>query len=586
MPACHDEGNTTLETSDGTRRILLMGNPNVGKSVFFSRLTGVKVVTSNYPGTTVGFSSGLMQLGEETVEIIDVPGTYTLEPTSEAEEIAARLLDSGDVIINVVDATNLERNLYLTLQLLEKQVPMIIALNMWDDTGHRGIHVNLEKLRGLLGVPIVPTVAVSGQGIKELVDNITVASSPEIATRTNDERWTAIGKIIEQVQQVTHRHHTWRERLEDASVHPVAGILIALLIMAATFTVIRFIGEGLINYLLDPLFNTLWMPVLTWIGDFLGNSGFLNDVLIGKLVLGEINFVESLGLLTTGLYVPFAMVLPYILSFYLVLGILEDTGYLPRLAILVDTIMHRLGLHGYAIIPTMLGLGCNVPAIMATRILESKRERFIAATLISIAVPCTALQAMIIGLVGAHGIQYIAIVYGTLFIVWVILGIILNKMTKGFSPELLIEIPPYRLPPWKTVFSKLGTRASGFLKEAIPIILGAVLVINMLYFLGIFDAIADFAAPVVTGLLGLPKEAVTAIVVGLLRKDVALGLLAPLSLTAGQLVVGSVVMAMSFPCIATFAVLIRELGTLNMLKSAAIMIVASLLVGGLLNLVL
>ena len=248
--------------------------------------------------------------------------------------------------------------------------------------------------------------------------------------------------------------------------------------------------------------------------------------------------------------------------------------------------MHRLGLHGYAIIPTLLGFGCNVPAVLATRILESKRERFIAATLISIAIPCAALQAMIIGLVGEQGGQYVAIVYGTLFVVWIILGIILNRVVKGFSPELLIEIPPYRLPSWRAVLQKLWMRVYGFLVEAIPIILGAVLVINILYILRVFDAIANFTAPVVTGLLGLPKEAVTAIVIGFLRKDVALGMLAPLGLTAEQLVVGSVVLAMFFPCIATFVILLRELGMVNMLKSAAIMICVALITGGLLNLIL
>ena len=234
----------------------------------------------------------------------------------------------------------------------------------------------------------------------------------------------------------------------------------------------------------------------------------------------------------------------------------------------------------------MLGLGCHVPAILSTRILESKRERLIAATLISIAIPCAALQAMIIGLVGEHGGQYVAIVYGTLFIVWIILGVILNHTVKGFSPELLIEIPPYRLPSWQTVLQKLWMRVYGFLLEAVPIILGAVLVINILYFFGVFDAIANFTAPVVTGLLGLPKEAITAIVIGFLRKDVALGMLAPLGLTAGQMVGGSVVLAMFFPCIATFVVILKELGVVNLLKATGVMIIAALAVGGILNLIL
>lgn len=248
--------------------------------------------------------------------------------------------------------------------------------------------------------------------------------------------------------------------------------------------------------------------------------------------------------------------------------------------------MHWLGLHGYAIIPTLLGLGCNVPAVLATRILESKRERFIASTLVSIAVPCAALQAMIFGLVGERGGQYVAIVYGTLFVAWVILGIILHHAVKGFSPELLIEIPPYRLPPWHIVLQKLWMRVYGFLAEAIPIILGAIVVINMLYSLRVFDAIASFTAPVVTGLLGLPKEAVTSLIIGFLRKDVALGMLAPLALTANQLVVASVVLAMFFPCIATFVVLLRELGVVNMLKSAGVMILAAFITGGILNLIL
>jgi ferrous iron transport protein B len=581
---CHGVKSNTSQRSD-ISKILLVGNPNVGKSVIFSRLTGVQAIASNYPGTTVSYTRGSMKLGEEVAEVIDVPGTYTLEPTCEAEEIALSMLDTGDVVINVVNATNLERNLYLTLQLLERDIPVVVALNMWDDTKHRGINIDLDKLGELLGVPVIPTVAVASQGIKELVESIPKATSPNTPARSRDERWATIGSIIDQVQQVTHRHHTWFERLEDASVRPLTGGIIALAALAGAFLVIRFIGESLIGYVLDPLFNTLWAPVIFWLSELLGGAGFFHNILIGRIIGGEVNFVESFGLLTTGLYVPFAMVLPYIVSFYLVLGLLEDIGYLPRLGVLMDTIMHRLGLHGYAIIPTLLGLGCNVPAILATRILESKRDRFIAATLISIAVPCAALQAMIFGLVGARGIKYVAIVYGTLFIVWIILGFILNRAVKGFSPELLIEIPPYRLPPWRAALQKLWMRTSGFLKEAVPIILGAVLIINILYVLGIFDAIANFTAPVVTGLLGLPKEAVIALVIGFLRKDVALGMLAPLALTAEQLVVGSVVLAMFFPCIATFVVLIRELGVVNMLKSAGVMVLVALITGGILNLI-
>jgi ferrous iron transport protein B len=568
------------------RKILLVGNPNVGKSVIFSRLTGVRTTVSNYPGTTISYTKGFSKLGEEKVEVIDVPGTYTLEPTCEAEEIALRMLENGAVVINVVNATHLERSLYLTLQLLERGLPVIIALNLWDDTKHRGIHIDLDKMRELLGVPVIPTVAVTGEGIKELVENIPKATSSDNQFRDRDERWARVGSIIDQVQRIEHRHHTWLERLQDASVKPLTGAIIAIAVLIGAFLLIRFVGESLIGYVLDPFFDNLWAPVVLRLSSLMGGSGFLHDIVVGKVVGGEMNFVESFGILSSGLYVPFAMVLPYIFSFYLVLGLLEDIGYLPRLAVLMDTIMHWLGLHGYAIIPTLLGLGCNVPAVLATRILESKRERFIASTLVSIAVPCAALQAMIFGLVGERGGQYVAIVYGTLFVMWIILGIILSHVVKGFSPELLIEIPPYRLPPWRITLEKMWMRIFGFLAEAVPIILGAIVVINILYFFRVFDAIANVTAPVVTGLLGLPKEAVTSLIIGFLRKDVALGMIAPLTLTAKQLVVASVVLAMFFPCIATFVVLLRELGLVNMFKSVGVMILAALITGGMLNLIL
>ena len=563
-----------------------MGNPNVGKSAFFSRLTGVRVIASNYPGTTVGFTRGFLKLGEERAEVIDVPGTYTLEPTSKAEEVAVEMLKDGDLVIDVADATNLERNLFLTLQLVERDIPVVVALNMWDDTKHRGIHIDPKKLEELLGVPVAPTVAVTGEGIKELVSRIPEAASPSSPNRTHAERWAEVGRIVEQVETLTHRHHTWLEHLGDASVKPFPGIPIAALVLLASFVIIRFIGESLIGYVFEPLFDDLWAPLMMRLSDALGSGGFLCNILVGELIEGEIDFAQSFGILTTGLFIPFGAVLPYVIAFYLVLGFLEDLGYLPRVAMLLDTLMHRMGIHGYAIIPTLLGLGCNVPGILATRILESNRERFIVATLISIGVPCAALQAMVIGLVGAEGWQYVALVYGTLFVVWVGLGLILNLTVKGFSPELLIEIPPYRLPSLRIMASKLWIRILGFLREAIPVVILGILVITVLYALNVFDYIADFAAPVVSGLFGLPREAAAALVIGFLRKDMAVGMLGTLELSGNQLVVGSVILAMFFPCIASFVVLARELGLKGMLAALGIMITASLVVGALLNLIL
>ncbi|MDO9514213.1 MAG: ferrous iron transporter B, partial [Elusimicrobiota bacterium] len=436
------------------KKILLMGNPNVGKSAVFSRLTGVDVITSNYSGTTVGYTKGCMRLSGEKVELIDVPGVYSLAAGTKAEEVALDMLKEGDIVLNILDATRLERNLKLTLQLISRRVPMLVVLNMWDETKHRGIEIDVPKLEDILGIPVVAVCAVSGEGISELVGRMAQARVSGFEYDVKDV-WAESGRIAGKAQKFFHRHHTFLETLADASISPLTGIPIALIIAALSFTVIRFIGEGLIAHIFEPVFEKLWGPFIVRALAFLSPGGIAHEILIGKLIDGNIDFVQSMGLLTTGLFVPVAMVLPYVFSFYLVLGFLEDSGYLPRIGVLSDNLMHRVGLHGLAIIPMMLGLGCNVPAAMATRVLETRRERFIAATLMAIAVPCMAQIAMIMGLVGNYGAMALAQVFGTLFIVWVILGLLQNALVKGESPEIFVEIPPYRMPYMKVLFEKL-----------------------------------------------------------------------------------------------------------------------------------
>ncbi len=581
------------------KKIVLMGNPNVGKSVLFYRLTGVQVLASNYPGTTVEFTRGFLTIPRdaptppgslfepgERVEIIDPPGVYSLEAASRADRVAVEILEEADLVVSVVDATNLERNLCLTLQLLEREVPVVVALNLWDETGHLGIEIDPAKLEVMLGVPVVPTVAVSAEGVRQLVEKLQEARPGGHPVRDRDSRWPEMGRIVSSCQMLHHHHHTFLQRLSDLSVKPWTGLPLAGLVLLAAFWIIRLIGETLIDYVAEPVFEDLYLPLLERLSAFLGPGTLLHTILVGNLIDGAIDFEQSFGALTTGLFVPLAMVLPYILAFYLVLSFLEDFGYLPRAAVLLDGLMHRVGLHGYAIIPTLLGLGCNVPAVMGTRILESRRERFIAVTLISIGVPCAALQAMIFGLVGARGGQYVAVVYLTLFLVWLILGFVLNRLVKGYSPELIIEIPHYRLPPPGPFLKKLRVRILGFLKEALPVVFLAVLAVNLLYALDIFDFLAALTAPVVTALLGLPRESIVALLIGFLRKDVAVGMLGPLDLTSGQLVVASTVLAMFFPCIATFAIILKELGWKDLLKSTAIMFVVAISVGAILNLIM
>jgi ferrous iron transport protein B len=577
-----------------TRKVLLIGNPNVGKSVVFNRLTGASVVSSNYPGTTVEFTKGTMRVEGRTAEVIDVPGTYTLEATSKAEEVAVKMLDEmddGDVIVNVVDATNLERSLNLTLQLFAHRRPLIVALNLWDETKHTGVRIDVAKLEEILGVPCVPLVAIIGSGIKTLVDKVKEARASSYEF-DDAERWHEIGNIVAEVQEVTHKHHTFLEKLGDASVRPLTGMAIAAIVLAGAFEIVRLVGEGLIAYVFEPIFEHLWAPVMMRLSGYLGGEGFIHNILVGEVRMadGEVDldhlFGESFGLLTTGLFVPIAAVLPYVFAFYLVLSFLEDSGYLPRLAVLTDNVMHRLGLHGMGIIPMLLGLGCNVPGALATRIMESRRERFISATLMAICIPCMAQIAMIFGLAGKHGARAFVPIFGTLFIVWLVLGRLLGKFLPGESPEILIDIPPYRIPYLRGIAKKMWMRMVWFLKEALPWVLAGVLVVNILYGLGVIGFVGWLASPVVKGVLGLPKEAVGGLVVGFLRKDLAVGMLKPLGLSLRQMVVACVVLSMYFPCVATFAVMMKELGVKGMFKSAAVMFVSAFAVGGLLNLVM
>jgi len=567
-------------TDKPEKKLLLVGNPNVGKSALFTRLTGVHAMSSNYPGTTVGFLEGRLAAGDETWKVIDVPGAYTLSPTNEAEEVADRMIsEGGDGVVVVLDATALERNLYLAFQVLERGLPVVFALNMADEARHKGIDIDHPLLEELLGAPVIPTVAVTGEGISRLIERLPEASPGREPVRSKEERWAAIGSVIEKVQRVTHRHHTFLDKMEDASVDSFWGLVIGIAVIAASLAAIRFAGEGLIDGVLDPLVEKFWRPAVEWASAALGGEGFAHDIIVGRLFSGRIDFEQSFGLITTGLYVPVVMVLPYVLSFYAVLSFLEDFGYLPRLAVIFDALLHRMGLHGFAIVPSLLGLGCNVPGILATRVLDSKRERFIAATLISVAIPCAGLQAMIIGAVGDLGMKWVAVVYGTLFASWLILGRILHAVLPGFSPELIVEIPPYRTPSLSAMGLKLWMRVRGFFMEAVPLVLFGILFVGALDAMGVTAFLSRLLAPVFSGLLGLPAEAAAPILLGILRKDVAMGMLASLGLSPSQLVVATVALAMTFPCIATFIVLWRELGGRRMAASLGIMIVSALAAG-------
>lgn len=566
-------------------KILLVGNPNVGKSLIFSQLTGLRVTASNYPGTTVEFYRGYMWKGKDRHEVIDVPGMYSMEPSCEAERVARRMLDYGDLVINVLDATNLERNLNLTLQLAACHKPMVVALNFWDEAKQKGIGIDPEKLERFLGVPVIPVSAVTGEGLSMMVDRLTEAKVPPSVISRPDERWKRIGLITREVQSLRHRHPTFLERLQTLSFHPVYGFLTGAVILFISIFLIINIGEFLIGNI-ESLLSRWYLPLIQRLSGLLGGESLLHEVLIGKLVDGAVSLEESLGLLTTGIYVAFGVVLPYIAIFYFILGFLEDFGYLPRLAVLMDRTMHRIGLHGFAIVPLVLAFGCNVPGVLALRNLESRREKFIAGILMAIGIPCMAQLSIIIGLVGRHGFSYLLLIFAFLFFVWTVLGVVGNRFVRGHTPSLLMEIPPYRLPRASVQLKKLKMRITAFLAEALPFVFGGLLLVNLLHALGVINWVARLFAPVISGLWGLPKAVTSTLLIGFLRKDVAVALLEPLALTSAQLTITSLILTLYFPCAATFAVITKELGFKDTIKAVGVMMTVTLLAGIFLNLTL
>lgn len=560
-----------------------MGNPNVGKSVIFSRLTGIGVISANYPGTTVEYTEGSMLLSEKKATLVDAPGVYSLEPTTRVEEVSSKIFSMGsDVVVNVIDATNLERNLNLTLQILERGVPTVIALNLWDVATRKGIEIDVASLEKELGVPVVPTVAVSGEGIRDLVQALPDAHPPPPTHfESADQRWARIGEIAARTQKVMHRHPSVLDRLEDISIKPWTGIPIALLMLYLSFSLVIEIGEFVIAWVTDPIFEA-YSGFITGLINSHVSSPLLREILIGNTP----ELLRSFGILTTGLYIPLGVVLPFLIPFYLLLGILEDIGYLPRLSIILDAFMHRIGLHGAAILPCVLGMGCSVPAVLSVRILESKKQRYLAATLMTMAIPCASQTAMIFGMLAPFGLRYIVAVYLSLFFVFVATGFLLHKFIGGESPEIFLEIPPYRMPDLGSLLKKTFIRIREFLKEAVPYIAIGMLVMNFFYLSGLMHMIGETLRPVVSGILGLPSDAATALIIGFLRKDVGIGMFAPLDMTAKQLVIASVVLAMYFPCVATFMVMLKELGVSGTLRSVALRLVAALLMGGALHLLL
>jgi len=572
------------------RTLFLLGNPNVGKSAIFSRLTGLDVILSNYPGTTVEFVRGQTKLGGETYQVVDVPGTYSLEPTNRAEQVAVRMLDTaaaGDVVLNVLDAANLERNLFLTLQLIQRGLPMVVALNRWDMTKSRGIEINVDALAKNLTVPVVAVVGISGEGVKELSEAVLAVAAEDRRPRLavplrSEDLWRLIGTLCAESQKLFHHHPSFLERVLEISVRMPWALLIALGVLAGTFACVRAVSEWLIAHVLDPFFMHAYLPGLLRLARGLHPPPWLADFLLGAPPVP----MESFGLLTTALYIPLVILLPYIFSFYVVLSFLEDSGYLVRLATALDRVFHPLGLHGYASIPILLGLGCKVPAVAATRILESDKERQIALVLILLLAPCLPQSAMIYSVLIRYGLQTVVAFFFLLLLLGLGAGLLLNRLLKGETPELFVEIPPYQLPGPRVLIRKVYLRLKNFLVEAVPMIVAGIALVNVLELTGLMGRVSDLFSPLVQGILGLPKEMSVVMISGFLRKDVAIGLLIPFHLTWKQLVIASLILVIYLPCVATFSMMVREFSLKIAVKISALTLVVALLLAGILNWIL
>lgn len=584
MAGCH-EIEEDLKTQEKQNVILLMGNPNVGKSVFFSDMTGIHVVSSNYAGTTVSFTKGTLKLGGESYTLIDVPGTYSLEATSEAEAVAIDFLESNPkAVLCVLDSTNLERNIKFALELQKYNIPVVYALNMVDVAKRHGYEINAELLSKELGAPVIPTIAVKGEGIDKLKEALLNAvkqpkSSYEgIVSRSKsgeNERdlWKRAADIAARVQVRKNSELGFLDKLGSSMLKPWPGIPIALLVMFLSICVIVGGGKILQDGILLPLIDNTVVPFFRNLFSRIIPEGVFLNVLIGEY-----------GIFVIGFEWIFTLILPYVFLFYVVFSFLEDSGILPRLSVLFDSVMRRLGVQGGSMINILMGYGCAVPAIIGSRTATTKKERLIISAVICFAVPCISQTGALISLFANYSPWLLVLMFLLSFAVMMTVSGILARLLKGKVDPLVIEIPNLLLPNAKAYGKKLMLRMRHFLVDAEVPMLISILIAAVLKETGLLNHIAVWLEPVVSGWLGLPKEAVIALILGIIRREMAVAPLLEIEgLTALQAFVGGTVALLYLPCLSVFGILTREFNSKTALAIASGTVVNALLVAGLIN---
>lgn len=560
----------------GSTQVALIGPPNVGKSVLFNALTGLDAGIANYPGTTVEYKRGTATFRGEEATLIDVPGTYSLAATNEAEQLAVEILEEGcDVAVCVLDAANLESSLHLLLQVLDHEVPTVVAVNRIDLLEEEGKQLRPELLARELSVPVIPTVATIGKGFEELVDAIAGTlrnpSQPdgEGATWGRAEE-LADRAIVDGDSPADSGSQGRLQRWGDRLVEPWPGLPFALLVLVATFAIVVGLGMGMRQYLLIPVFEGLVFPAIEAAVRSVTEPGLARNVLIGEY-----------GFLIKGLEWPFALVMPYIISFYIALSLLEDSGYLPRLAMLLDGLFGRVGLAGNNVIPLLLGYGCAIPGITGTRAAETYKQRLSITLMICLAVPCVAQTGAFIALLAEATVLLVVAVFLVSFTAIATAGIVLDLVIEGTRTPTVADVPPLLLPKAHITVGKVWMRLKHFIFGGAVHMIYAIGAASLLYELGILELIGSYLRPIVVGWLRLPEEAATPLMLGIVRRELTVLPLIEMDLTTGQLFVGAIVGLFYVPCIAVFATVAEEFD----LRIAALVLVltigASFLIGGL-----
>jgi ferrous iron transport protein B len=563
------------------RRIALVGNANVGKSVLFGRLTGQYAVVSNYPGTTVALTRGRAMVGGEVCELIDSPGVAALEGAlTEDELVARRILESGeaDVVVQVADARNLRRGLMLTSQIAAFGRPMVLVLNMADEARAHGIVIDSAGLAARLGIPVVETVATEGRGVAELRDAIQIASVPvwDASHQGNHARF-AHDLAVQYRRYRAHSAARIQERLGRMVREPLTGLPTLALVLYVMYLAVGVFGaQTLVGLIETGLFRRVINPGATAVINAVVPWAILRDFLVGEY-----------GLITMGMTYAIAIVLPVVATFFFVFGFLEDSGYIPRLAIFSDRIFRTMGLNGKAVLPMVLGLGCDTMATMTTRILGTPKERLIAVLLLALGIPCSAQLATILGILGGVSFAALVTLFSVVLLQMFLVGFLAARAIRGERPEFIMELPPLRVPQLGNIVRKTLLRVRWYLGEAVPLFLVGTGLLFTLSRLGLLTKITSAAEPVIVGLLGLPKGAAAVFVMGFLRRDYGAAGLFQMSragqLDAVQAVVALTVMTLFVPCVANFLMMVKEQGLKAALAILGVVTVIALGTGTVLN---